>query len=175
MMRRDAFITSCQPRKPSGIVTSDRREKAIAMITRMTEALYFTIVASLSIVLCSAFVTNHHGAIHSAAKPSISSRDAALHVLAPYTFFDSTLNTAVEIFDGSGVDPVVVSNVFWSRLQGNFISVLIGNFLAAIVFAFIMSQASAQLSKLGSFVTENVFKSKIGVAGNRASATFQRA
>lgn len=98
--------------------------------------------------------------------------------MLPPDTWANTLTTAVDVFDGSGVDPVVVSNVFWSRLQGNFLSVLIGNFLAAIVFSFIMSQASTQLSKLGSFVTENIFKDKTGFAGlggGRASTTFRQA
>jgi len=142
---------------------------------RMTLCVSVLVLASL--LQCSAFAPSHHGATLSAAKSSVGTRGAALHMLPPDTFWANTLTTAVDVFDGSGIDPVVVSDAFWTRLQGNFLSVLIGNFLAAIVFAFIMSQASAQLSKLGSFVTDNIFKDKAGVAGSRASSTstFQRA
>ena len=83
----------------------------------------------------------------------------------------------VEVFDGSGIDPVVISDVFWTRLQGNFMNFLIGNALAALAFSFIMSQAAKQLSNLGTFVTESIFKGDKGAGGSRASTTntFQRA
>lgn len=70
----------------------------------------------------------------------------------------STMWTAVDTFDGSTVDPVVVSNVFWAGLKAKFISVIIGQFLAAIVFSIIASVAASQMSKLGSFVSENIFR-----------------
>ena len=75
---------------------------------------------------------------------------------------DVTSNTfwisVVEYFDGSTiVDPVVVSNVFWSRLQANLISVIIGQFLAAIVFSFLLSTATSQITKLLSYVSEQLF------------------
>lgn len=143
------------------------------MTTGLSMSLSTLVLISSSTMRCSAFVANHHHCgIRSAAT---ASGNTALHVLPHDTFLDSSFHTAVEIFDGSGIDPVVVSDVFWTRLQGNFLSVIIGNFLAAIVFAFIMSQASAQLSKLGSFVTENIFKTKMDLGGTRASTTFQRA
>ena len=87
----------------------------------------------------------------------------------------STYITAVDGFDGSGIDPVVVSNAFWTRLQANFISILIGQFLAAIVFAFITSLAASQLTKLGSFVTNTFFSDGKDLSTSRVSTVFQRA
>jgi hypothetical protein len=61
---------------------------------------------------------------------------------------------AVEYFDGSQiVDPVIVSNVFWSKLQSNFLSILIGQFLAASVFGVFLSIASSQFVKIVDFAT----------------------
>lgn len=142
--------------------------------TRDNMALYSFVLVLAFLMQCSAFVPSHH---HGAWSEGTSCRNP-LHMLPLDTasWASSTLNTAVDVFDGSGIDPVVVSNVFWSRLQANFLSVILGNFLAAIVFAFIMSQVSSQLSKLGSFVTENIFKGKQEFGGSRASSTtFQRA
>lgn len=139
----------------------------------MGMTVYVSFLVLVAMKPCSAFAPYQNGAFPSAARKA--SQDTALHVMSPDTLWANTLTTAVDVFDGTGVDPVVVSDVFWTRLQGNFISVLIGNFLAAIVFAFIVSQISSQLSKLGTFVTDNIFKEKKGVAGSRASTTFQRA
>jgi hypothetical protein len=64
----------------------------------------------------------------------------------------------VEYFDGSTIiDPVVVSNVFWSRLQANLLSVLLGQFLAAIVFSFLLSTAASQITKFLTFVSDQIF------------------
>ena len=78
-----------------------------------------------------------------------------------FTVDDSTFwMSAVEYFDGTTIiDPVVVSNVFWSRLQANLISVIIGQFLAAIVFSFLLSTATSQITKLLSFVSDQIFTS----------------
>jgi hypothetical protein len=79
----------------------------------------------------------------------------------------STFKVAVEFFDGSTVvDPVVVSNAFWTRLQSNVLSVVLGQFLAAVVFTFLISLARSQLSKLFSFVTEKVFSSSANTSMN---------
>lgn len=96
-------------------------------------------------------------------------------MVSPETLWASTLTTAVEVFDGSGIDPVVVSNVFWSKLQANFISILIGQFLAAIVFAFITSLAASQLTKLGSHVADNFVSNRKDLSAGRVSTVFQRA
>jgi hypothetical protein len=69
----------------------------------------------------------------------------------------NTLWTAVEFFDGSTIiDPVVVSNVFWSRLQANILSVILGQFLAAIVFSFLLSLAASQVTKILNYISELV-------------------
>jgi hypothetical protein len=71
---------------------------------------------------------------------------------------DSVWVSVVEYFDGSTiVDPVVVSNVFWSRLQANILSVLLGQFLAAIVFSFLLSIATSQVTKVVTYISEQVF------------------
>ena len=130
-----------------------------------------------SMMQAAAFVSKPSGLVVRSARP----RTAGHNMINPDMFsnpdiWGSTLSTAVDIFDGSGIDPVVVSNVFWSRLQGSFISFLIGQFLAAIAFAAIMSVASSQLSKLGSFVTENIFGGNQNPNGGRAANTaFKRA
>mmetsp|Transcript_22473 Transcript_22473/g.34279 ORF Transcript_22473/g.34279 Transcript_22473/m.34279 type:complete len:294 (+) Transcript_22473:160-1041(+) len=70
----------------------------------------------------------------------------------------SSIMQAVETFDGSTiVDPVVVSNVFWSRLQTNIISVIIGQVLAAIAFSGLTYIFSSQISKAGNYISENMF------------------
>lgn len=66
--------------------------------------------------------------------------------------------TAVEVFDGSTiVDPVVVSDVFWSSLQSKFLALIIGQILSAIAFAAITSFFASQVSQVGAFVTEKLF------------------
>jgi hypothetical protein len=140
-----------------------------------------------SMMQAAAFVTSPHGyvrlPISGTSRTTQNKRDRLRgdpashiqHMVTPDTFWESTLTTAVNVFDGSGIDPVVVSNVFWSKLQANFISMIIGQFLAAIVFAFLTSIAASQLSKLGSFVTDNFFSSKKDLSGSRAQTVFQRA
>lgn len=148
------------------------------IIAKPNDVLYVTLLLSASMMLSSGFAPTH-GAIRTVVSEGGRRGDTlALHMVAPLDL--NTFTTAVvDVFDGSGIDPVVVSDAFWSRLAGSFISVMIGNFLAALVFAFIMSQASAQLSKLGSFVTESIFKGEKGSigGGSRASttSTFRRA
>jgi hypothetical protein len=74
----------------------------------------------------------------------------------------NTFWTAVEFFDGSTiVDPVVVSDVFWTRLQTNILSVLIGQLLAAVVFSFLLSLVSSQVTTFANFVSEQVFPSSV--------------
>ena len=53
----------------------------------------------------------------------------------------------VAVFDGTSiVDPVVVSNSFWSGLQRQFLSVILGQFIATVVFGITASFFSSQLS-----------------------------
>lgn len=71
----------------------------------------------------------------------------------------STIMTAVEVFDGSSiVDPVVVSNVFYTSFVSKLLSLLLGQFLAGIVFSFLASLAATQLPKIGQMVATNIFK-----------------
>jgi len=54
---------------------------------------------------------------------------------------------AVEIFDGSTIiDPVVVSNSFWSGLRKQILSVILGQLFAAVVFSILASFLAPQLS-----------------------------
>uniref|UniRef100_A0A7S4JJ10 H(+)-exporting diphosphatase n=1 Tax=Odontella aurita TaxID=265563 RepID=A0A7S4JJ10_9STRA len=80
--------------------------------------------------------------------------------------------SSVETFDGSTVDPVVVSNVFWGALQGKIISVIIGQFLAAAVFAVLSSMAASQLAKIGEYVKDNIFKQSTRDAAGATVAQF---
>lgn len=82
---------------------------------------------------------------------------------------------SVETFDGSTVDPIVVSNVFWGALQGKIISVIIGQFLAAAVFAVLSSMAASQLAKVGDYVKENIFKQETRDAAGASVAQFATA
>lgn len=71
----------------------------------------------------------------------------------------STILSTVPVFDGSSiVDPVVVSNAFWGGIQRQMVSLVIGQFLAVTVFGVFTTVASTQISKLGTYVAENVFK-----------------
>ncbi len=55
----------------------------------------------------------------------------------------------VAVFDGTSiVDPVVVSNSFWSGLQRQFLSVILGQFIATVVFGIAASFFSSQLSAI---------------------------
>lgn len=73
-------------------------------------------------------------------------------------FSGSSIETAVvEVFDGTTVvDPVVVSNVFWTGLSSKLLSLLVGQFLASVVFIFLVKAASSQVSKLGETVAKTI-------------------
>ena len=70
----------------------------------------------------------------------------------------SSLALSVETFDGSTVDPVVVSSVFWSSFQNKILSVILGQILASIAFAGLTYALSSQFSALGDYVSKNVFQ-----------------
>lgn len=153
---------------------NDGKEDGERMVSLTHLSAHIPLLVMTSMMQVAAFVTSPHGAVRS----SIGTPRTTQHIhniVSPDTFWASTLTTAVDVFDGSGIDPVVVSNVFWSKLQANFISILIGQFLAAIAFAFITSLAASQLTKLGSFVTDNIFSNKKDLSGSRVSTVFQRA
>jgi len=87
-------------------------------------------------------------------------RTTQLHLLPPITSPSSSfwLTAAVEVFDGSDiVDPIVVSNVFWTSLQTKIVSFVIGQILAAAVFSILLAVFASQFGKLTSFVSEQVF------------------
>jgi len=71
----------------------------------------------------------------------------------------STIWTAaVEVFDGSTiVDPVVVSDVFWTSLQTKMVTFVLGQVLAAAVFSILLAVFSSQVGKVTGFVTEKFF------------------
>jgi len=62
-------------------------------------------------------------------------------------FDSSDLFTSVETFDGSLVDPVVVSTAFWTALKGKFVALVIGQLLATIVFTGVTSFFGATIFK----------------------------
>ena len=77
----------------------------------------------------------------------------------------SSLALSVETFDGSTVDPVVVSSVFWSSFQNKILSVILGQILASIAFAGLTYALSSQFSALGDYVSKNVFQGGGGGGG----------
>ena len=105
------------------------------------------------------FNTNQYVSSNMNGRTGSRNSCSMLYVLPSDISSSSTIWTSVvEYFDGSTIiDPVVVSNVFWSRLQANFISVIIGQFLAAIAFSFLLSLAASQITKFLSYVTEQIF------------------
>jgi hypothetical protein len=63
-------------------------------------------------------------------------------------FHFSSILTAVDVFDGSGIiDPVVISSVFWTSLKAKLVAVIVSQILAVIVFAIISSLSADFLSK----------------------------
>lgn len=71
----------------------------------------------------------------------------------------SSFISVVEVFDGSTiVDPVVVSDVFWTNLKGKLLAVVIGQALATLAFGLLSWFLSTQISQLGDFVTKTIFK-----------------
>ena len=89
----------------------------------------------------------------------------------------SSILTAVEVFDGSTiVDPVVVSDVFWTSLKSKILAVVIGQILATIVFGFLASFLASQLSQLGDFVSKTLFSSSSTTASSETETkTFIKA
>lgn len=70
---------------------------------------------------------------------------------------ESSILTAMEVFDGSSiVDPVVVSDVFWTSLKGKIIAVVIGQILATIAFGALSWLVTSQISRVGSAFTNSL-------------------
>jgi hypothetical protein len=75
----------------------------------------------------------------------------ALHMLPDPSSLSSldSLLLSLDTFDGASlVDPVVVSNVFWTSLQHRIISVVIGQVLASLVFAALAALASKNSGRI---------------------------
>ena len=87
----------------------------------------------------------------------------------------SSVTTAVEVFDGSTiVDPVVVSDVFWSSLKSKVVAVIIGQFLATIAFGIFSSFLASQIGQIGDFVTSTILKDGTS-KGEKTQTTFIKA
>jgi hypothetical protein len=87
-----------------------------------------------------------------------SKKYLCLHSL-PHEFVDfNTFSMAVvETFDGSQiVDPIVVSNVFWTSLQTKLISFVIGQVLATIVFTLLLWLIGSQISNIMTFLSDRI-------------------
>lgn len=99
-----------------------------------------------------------------------SSSVSSLQML-PDIFESTSLLQAVEVFDGSTIDPVVVSNVYWSSLTGKIIAVIIGQVLATITFSILAFFLSSQLKNLGDFVSKTVFNDLSDKMGTKNSSS----
>ena len=86
----------------------------------------------------------------------------------------TSISIALDVFDGSGVDPIVVSNVFWASFKAKLLSVIIGQLFATIVFGVVASFAASQLSTIGQFVTETIFKEQNDVKQVNTISTTKR-
>jgi hypothetical protein len=128
----------------------------------MKESIY---VGATAIVWLCVFIVAPSGAFSPVGPLAMRQRNikagAALplpqRILKAGSTTTATLLKAVPIFDGSSVvDPVVVSSAFWDGLTRQFVSLIIGQILAATVFGFVTTFAGQQISKMGSFVSENL-------------------
>lgn len=94
--------------------------------------------------------------------PPSSALETLTTTTTPATFADSipsSILTAVETFDGNAiVDPVVVSNVFWTSLKTKVIALIIGQMLATIAFALLSTLVATQISQMGDFVSQKIFQ-----------------
>jgi hypothetical protein len=112
---------------------------------KATAATLQSLLSSLSFLLSNAFVvtpcTVRRGPICDfSSLPSDSS------------IFTSTIET----FDGSQIDPIVVSGVFWSSLKAKLVAFIIGQLLATLVFSILITIAASQLGKVGEWVTTTI-------------------
>ena len=117
--------------------------------------------------------------IRHAAVSSSSSRKSTIVSLSMLPTLLTTTNPmwmAMEVFDGSSiVDPVVVSDVFWTSLKGKLIAVVIGQLLATVAFGALSWLVTSQLSRLGtSLLSTNTLNNKTN-NNNNNSRTFQKA
>lgn len=90
----------------------------------------------------------HSFLVHKCTTPTVGIPCRHLH-RRQLSLDPSLILAAVEVFDGSTiVDPVVVSDVFWSSLKGKFVAVIIGQVLATVAFGFLSWLITSQLSRL---------------------------
>lgn len=83
--------------------------------------------------------------------------------------------TAVEVFDGSEiVNPIVVSGAYWGSLQTKLINFIIVEIASAVLFVIFVKLAASQLSNLGDFVSERVFRKTDSLEANDDVATKKR-
>lgn len=73
-----------------------------------------------------------------------------------------SLLTAFDTFNGASVDPVVVSDVFWSSLSTKLISLIAGQILATIVFSVAISVAASQLSGVLDRLSKGIVERLLG-------------
>ena len=80
----------------------------------------------------------------------------------------------MDVFDGSTiVDPIVVSDVFWTSLKGKLLAVVIGQLLATVAFGFLSWLVTSQLSNLGNSLLSNLQTNSNN--NNPAGTTFKKA
>jgi hypothetical protein len=115
-----------------------------------------------SILFLFGCLVSHNDAFIAPKKPRSFSRVVEQNM----TPFDTTsILTAVEVFDGSTVDPVVVSGVFWASLKGKIIAVIIGQLLATLVFALLSTFVASQISQVGGFLANTFSSDSSGAEG----------
>ena len=91
-----------------------------------------------------------------------------LHGMMPFDTTDAVAQhtstfwlSAIEVFDGSEiVDPVVVSNVFWTSLQTRIVSLVIGQILAAVAFSILLAVVASQSGKITTFLSDKIFSDR---------------
>jgi hypothetical protein len=87
----------------------------------------------------------------------------------------SIVTSAVEIFDGSTiVDPVVISNIFWSTLKAKLIWLVIGQLISVALFAIVASVAASQMSTILENITGAIPVPKVNNNKNRQEQSSQR-
>eukprot|EP00977_Amphora_coffeiformis_P005311 scaffold1131_cov161-Amphora_coffeaeformis.AAC.5 len=96
-------------------------------------------------------------------KHHLASSTALSVALLSYDLDLPSLLTAFDTFDGSAVvDPVVVSDVFWSSLATKILSLVLGQILATIVFSVVISIAASQLSGVMDRVSKGIVERLFG-------------
>lgn len=125
----------------------------------------------LSFLLCSVFFLGgqpaHSFLVHKSTTPisGLHGRHLQQQLLPD----PSLILAAVEVFDGSTiVDPVVVSDVFWTSLKGKFVAVIIGQLLATLAFGLLSWFVTSQISR---FVQQSLTNTLAGDDTSQPSTT----